>query len=139
MLSLTSEYALRALSYLARQPQGRSVLGRDLARKAGVPANYLAKILLSLRRAGLVATARGTGGGYRLDRAAHRIRLSEIVELFDGAKARDACVLDHEHKCHPATACSAHHAWRDARLAYAHFLTATTLADIADELANGHS
>jgi Rrf2 family protein len=67
MLSITSQYALRALSHLARQ-SGEAVLGRDLARSVEIPANYLSKVLLTLRNAGLVATARGSGGGYRLSR-----------------------------------------------------------------------
>jgi Rrf2 family iron-sulfur cluster assembly transcriptional regulator len=134
MISNTSQYALRALSYLARQPQGSSILGRDLAREAVVPANYLAKILLTLRRAGLVSTARGTGGGYRLRRAAHRVRLNEIIELFDGALAREACILGHQRKCSARNPCTAHHAWRDVRAAYDHFLTDTTLADISQEV-----
>ncbi len=131
MISVTSEYALRALSYLARQSQDGSILGRELAREADVPANYLAKILLTLRRAGLVSTARGTGGGYRLQRAPQRIRLNEIVELFEGAQFSERCILGHERKCSPRHPCSAHHAWRGVREAYHHFLTATTLADIS--------
>jgi Rrf2 family protein len=133
MLSTTSEYALRALSYLAKRPEGGSVLGRDLAREAEVPANYLAKILLALRRAGLVSTARGSGGGYRLRRAPRTIPLNEIVELFDGTQTRDGCVLGHERRCNDGNTCAAHYAWRDVRAAYSHFLTATTLADIAQE------
>lgn len=131
MVSMTSEYALRALSYLASQGNGNSVLGRDLARQVNVPANYLSKILLSLRRAGLVSTVRGTGGGYRLQRAPHRIRLSQIVDLFDGAANREGCVLGHDHRCDDDNSCSAHHAWHDVRAAYNRFLTATTLADIS--------
>lgn len=131
MISTTSEYALRALSYLASQGHGNSVLGRDLARETEVPANYLSKILLSLRRAGLVSTVRGTGGGYRLQRAPHRIRLSQIVDLFDGAHRREGCVLGHNHRCKEEHCCSAHRVWSDVRAAYNHFLTATTLADIS--------
>lgn len=130
MISTTSEYALRALSYLASR-DGNSVLGRDLARETNVPANYLSKILLSLRRAGLVSTVRGTGGGYRLQRAASRIRLSQIVDLFDGAASREGCVLRRNNRCDDDHCCSAHREWHDVRAAYNHFLTATTLADIS--------
>lgn len=131
MISTTSEYALRALSYLASQGDGNSVLGRDLARAADVPANYLSKILLSLRRAGLVSTVRGTGGGYRLRRAPQRIRLSQVVDLFDGPDHREGCVLGRHHECDDDHGCSAHRAWHNVRAAYNHFLTATTLADIS--------
>ena len=53
MLTITSQYALRALTHLARQA-GEPVLGRDLAQSGEVPANYLSKVMLTLRNAGLV-------------------------------------------------------------------------------------
>jgi hypothetical protein len=62
MLSATSEYGVRALIRLARLAPGTAMLGRDVAAEAGIPANYLSKILLVLRNAGILATARGTGG-----------------------------------------------------------------------------
>lgn len=133
MISKTSEYALRALIHLASLKQESSILGRDLARQADVPANYLSKILLTLRRAGVVSTVRGTGGGYRLQRTAQRIRLCEIVDLFDGSMSRERCLLSRSRRCGDDQCCPAHRAWRDVREAYNHFLTATTLADIAQQ------
>ncbi len=131
MLSTTSEYALRALTRLARLPQEHAVLGRDLAATAGVPSNYLSKILLVLRNAGFIATMRGTGGGYRLRRAPDQIRLIEIAELFEGANARPACLLDREKQCSEAHPCSAHEAWHEIRDSYVRFLETTTLAGIS--------
>jgi DNA-binding IscR family transcriptional regulator len=61
MLSTTSEYALRALACLAGQPPGTALLGRNLAKAAEIPANYLSKILLTLRNAELVDTTCGWG------------------------------------------------------------------------------
>ena len=131
MLSTTSEYALRALAHLARLPQGGAMLGRELAEEAEIPANYLSKILVALRNAGLVATARGSGGGYWLLRPPDAIHLVEVVELFDGPAARTTCVLGHRKACEEKNPCSAHEAWKKVRLAYAEFLEATTLAQIA--------
>src|SRR5690349_4716071 len=64
MLSTTSEYALRALTRLAAAPDGESMLGRDLAEQAGIPANYLSKIMWTLGNAGLIDATRGNHGGY---------------------------------------------------------------------------
>lgn len=131
MLSTTSEYALRALAHLARLPRGGAMLGRELAQEAEIPANYLSKILVALRNAGLVATARGSGGGYWLLRPPDAIHLVDIVELFDGPTTATACVLGHHKACEDKNPCSAHEAWKKVRLAYAEFLEATTLAQIA--------
>ena len=131
MLSTTSEYALRALTHLARLPRGGAMLGRELAEEAEIPANYLSKILVALRNAGLVATARGSGGGYWLLRPPDAIHLVDVVELFDGPAAHTTCVLGHHKTCDDNNPCSAHEAWRKVRQAYAEFLEATTLAQIS--------
>ena len=130
MFSTTCEYALRALVGLARVPDGDAVLGRDLARSAQIPANYLSKILLTLRNAGILTTARGTGGGYRLRKSPEKIRLLDIVELFDGARAKPACLLGGK-ACTDEDPCPAHESWRDIRAAYVEFLESTTLAAVA--------
>ena len=66
MITATSEYALRALVYLARLPKDELVGGKELSERQKIPANYLSKVLLTLRNAGLVDATRGFGGGYRL-------------------------------------------------------------------------
>jgi Rrf2 family protein len=107
-------------------------LGRDLARTAQIPANYLSKILLTLRNAGILTTARGTGGGYRLRKSPETIRLLDIVELFDGARAKPACLLGGK-SCSDEDPCPAHESWRDIRAAYVEFLESTTLASVAQK------
>lgn len=131
MLSATTEYALRAMTHLARQPKVGIVLGRDLSREADVPPAYLTKVLLVLRNAGLVETVRGTGGGYRLGRSPEQIYLVEIVELFDGQQARSRCLLGHSKECSETEPCSAHRVWQGVRAAYLGLLVSTSLADIA--------
>lgn len=139
MISMTSEYALRAMVFLAAQPNGRAVLGRELAESAEIPANYLAKILVTLRNAGLVATMRGTGGGYLLQKPASGVRLNEIVELFEGSRIGCGCLLDHSRECNSDDECSAHDVWRDVRDVYRQFLHRTTLADISHRHSQGSS
>ena len=68
MLSKTSEYALRAVLFLARESRDIPVPAGDIATGLDVPANYLSKILHTLSRAGVVSSERGPGGGYRLAR-----------------------------------------------------------------------
>lgn len=131
MLSTTSEYALRSLAYLASQPHGKPVLGRDLAEQCDIPSNYLSKILLALRNAGFIDTARGSRGGYSLHRAAHKVRLIEVVELFDGPRARPECFLGGHKKCSDENPCAAHPAWREVRNAYVHLLETATLLSLS--------
>jgi Rrf2 family iron-sulfur cluster assembly transcriptional regulator len=131
MLTTTSEHALRALTHLAKLPEGASMLGRDLATQAGIPANYLSKILWTLGNAGIIDATRGNGGGYRLKRGAAEIHLFEVVELFDRDRVRLACFLGGGKDCDSENPCTAHEAWRDVRTAYLDFLHTKTVADIS--------
>ena len=136
MLSSTSHYALRALGRLAQEPQGRSVLGRNLAREAHVPPQYLSKIMGMLRHAGLVDAARGTKGGYRLTRPAAEIRLREVVEVFEGSVDRPECLLGVNPECSDTSPCSAHAPWKRLRDAYVQFLEETTVGNLAASSGN---
>ena len=130
MLSTTAQYALRALTRLAQEPAGSDVLGRTLADDAEIPANYLSKLLVTLRNAGIVEATRGAGGGYRLLRPAADVRLIEIVEIFDAPRAKPLCFLGHA-ECSDAEACAAHEAWKNIRTQYLDFLESTSLAAIS--------
>jgi Rrf2 family protein len=131
MLSTTSEHALRALVHLARLPDGASSLGRDLARQADIPPNYLSKILWALRNAGIVETTRGQGGGYRLARRPVEVFLIDVVEPFERIRSRPGCLLGEKHECDDESACTAHTAWKAVRQTYLDFLTTKTIADVA--------
>ncbi len=131
MLGTTSEHALRALTYLAAMPEGTALLGRDLAEAANIPANYLSKILWALGNAGIIDATRGAGGGYRLRRSAHEIRLIDVVTLFDKSEAKVGCLLGGGKDCSESDPCAAHEAWRRVRAVYLDFLDNTTIADLS--------
>lgn len=137
MLSTTAEYALRALLALAKEPD-KATLGRDLAASSGVPANYLSKILLDLKKGGFVQAVRGTGGGYRLGRPPEEVRLMDVVEFVDGAAARPGCFLAGSDACSDADPCMAHDRWAAVRDQYVAFLETTTLADAAEHPNRNH-
>jgi len=126
----TATHALRALAHLAASGEETATLGRDLAAEVGVPAHYLAKVLATLARAGLLTATRGARGGYRLARRPAEIALVEIVEPFEGKRVRPGCLLHPDEPCREERACSAHAAWATAKAAYLRFLEGTTLADI---------
>jgi len=130
MLTATTEHALRALVHMARLPEGNPILGRQLADRARIPANYLSKILLVLRNAGYVDTTRGQRGGYRLSKAPSQIRLIEIVELFEGTRCECECFLGEKHDCSDHNPCSAHATWGEVKRTYLNFLHSSTVAHL---------
>ena len=129
MISTTSEYALRAMAHMAGLPPGATVLSRDLAQATQVPRNYLSKVLLALRNAGMLESTRGAGGGYRLKRPPEQIYLIDIVEIFEGSKAKPMCLLNNRF-CNDSSPCNAHKVWKELSMAYTGFLVSTTVASL---------
>jgi Rrf2 family protein len=131
MLSTTAQYALRALLVLAAEPAGRLVLGKDMARLAQIPNNYLSKIMITMAAAGLVEAVRGSNGGYRLSRPATQIHLIDIVGLFDRQVTPKSCFLGVRAECSDSDPCTAHMAWKSVKTELVQFLEGATLDKIS--------
>lgn len=82
-LSTKGRYAMVALADLALQPDGSLVNLTEISTRQDVSLPYLEQLFVKLRRAGLVDSVRGPGGGYRLARPASDIRVSEILGAVD--------------------------------------------------------
>jgi Rrf2 family protein len=84
-LSHTIRYAVEAMVYLASlQEDHRLITGRDIGRACGISIRFVMKLLGQLAAAGLLYSAQGPGGGYRINRPANRITLLDIVAAVDG-------------------------------------------------------
>ncbi len=82
-LSTKGRYAMVALADLAMQPEGvLSSLG-EVSKRQDISLPYLEQLFVKLRRAGLVESVRGPGGGYRLALPASEIRVSAILQAVD--------------------------------------------------------
>jgi Rrf2 family protein len=130
--SASTTHALRAMAWLASNADGEAMLGRDLARKLKIPPDYLSKVLATLARSGVLTASRGAKGGYRLARAAERIKLVDVVTPFEGKRVKAGCLLRPDKPCRASAACSAHTSWSDVNETYREFLEGTTVADIRD-------
>ncbi|MBZ0171078.1 MAG: Rrf2 family transcriptional regulator [Phycisphaerales bacterium] len=78
MISRTAEYAFQALAFLS-QSRGGAVTTREIAEATGLPADYLSKILRSLRKHGILLAHRGIGGGFALARPASSIGVLDVL------------------------------------------------------------
>lgn len=141
MLSLTSEYALRAMICLTRHIDEWPVSGRTIAEEASIPRKYLSSILGDLVRAGLLDSSPGTGGGFRMVRSPKEIMLSEILSPFEPMLAnRRPCPFGNE-ECNDNDPCAGHEQWKKVRETYSRFLQETSVHDVAvkrcDECASG--
>ncbi|MHA6323595.1 Fe-S cluster assembly transcriptional regulator IscR [Roseivivax sp. CAU 1753] len=82
-LSTKGRYAMVALVDIAMQAEGELVTLSDIARRQDLSLPYLEQLFVKLRRARLVASVRGPGGGYRLSRPATEIRVVDILSAVD--------------------------------------------------------
>jgi len=93
MFSQTTEYALRATVHIAEhRPKRLSVT--QIAQATGAPSGYLAKVLQSLSRAGVVVGQRGLHGGFTLTREPEAISILEIMNAVDPIPRIKKCPLD---------------------------------------------
>jgi Rrf2 family protein len=132
MISRTAEYALRAVLFLARQPEGAIVRAADIADALRIPANYLSKILHILGRTDLLVSERGRRGGFQLARPAAEISLAEVIGPFDELEERGDCLLGRA-RCSEKDPCAAHTRWRAVHETVTSFFAETTVADLLEQ------
>jgi Rrf2 family iron-sulfur cluster assembly transcriptional regulator len=82
-LSTKGRYAMVALADLAAMPEGKLLSLAELSKRQNISLPYLEQLFVKLRRAGLVESVRGPGGGYALARPPAEIRVSEILGAVD--------------------------------------------------------
>lgn len=91
MLSQKTRYALRSLLYLVEEGGGAPVQLSRIAETQRVPPGYLELIMLELKKAGLVRSARGRKGGYLLTRSPEEVSFGEVVRALEGPIALISC------------------------------------------------
>ncbi len=111
MFSQSVDYALRATVCLAMNP-GMLMTTEQIAAITKVPAPYLAKIVKSLSRAGILTSQRGVNGGSRLLRPAKSITVLEVMNAVDPLRRISYCPLDLAN--HGVNLCPMHHKLNDA-------------------------
>lgn len=93
-LNQTSEYAIRAMTYLAQQSGVDFAQSSSIAQELGLPHNYLVKLLKPMVERGLLASQRGRHGGFRLQRPPEAISLLDIVETLEPLGRSADCLFE---------------------------------------------
>lgn len=83
-ISTRGEYGLLAVVDLALHPEEAAVQAYQIAERQHIPKQYLDQLMLTLKKAGLVASSRGRQGGYKLARPANSISLLDVVVALEG-------------------------------------------------------
>ncbi|MCI0495048.1 Rrf2 family transcriptional regulator [candidate division KSB1 bacterium] len=128
-LSRAGEYAVRAMLHLAAQEGNGLSSIAVISQTWDIPESFLRKILNNLTKAGLISSARGSGGGISLARPASKITLLDIFEAIEGKIYLNQCLIGPEW-CENRSWCPVHPVWREAQDAFAGVLQKKSLADL---------
>ena len=131
-LSSKGRYAVMAMADLARYSQGSAVPVVAIAERQELSSTYLEQLFSKLRRAGLVDSTRGPGGGYQLASQPHGITISDIMQAVEEPLKMTRCQLEHSGGCVGDSRCLTHDLWDALGDHIAGFLGNVTLGDVID-------
>ncbi len=131
-LSTKGRYAVMAMTDLARHGADRAVSLAEIATRQDISLSYLEQLFARLRRAGLVKSARGPGGGYRLARPAVETTVAEIVVAVDEPLHATRCTPGGGGCMPNGEKCITHHLWEELGRQIHVFLQGVSLADVLE-------
>ncbi len=135
MLSKKTQYALKALGYLAGKYGEGPVLISDISKIKKIPIKFLETILLELKQAGVLDSKKGKGGGYFLIESPKKTTLAQAIRLVGGPIALLPCVsINFYEKCKDCdeAVCGLNKAMKITRDATLKILEKKTLSELID-------
>ncbi len=137
-ISTRSRYGLRFLIDLAqRGALGPIDLG-SIAERQGIPETYLAKLVVPLRNAGIIRSARGAKGGYELARSPAEVAVLEVVEVLEGRSSLLECT-DRPELCARSADCPTLPVWTGLETVVHDYLASVSVGDVAAPRAPDYS
>jgi len=135
-ITRATDYAVRVVVELATFPKGKKAQLSTLQAATGVSGSFLSKVLQRLVHAGIVASHRGTGGGFCLRPHAEKTTVLQVVEAIEGPTMLNQCLIAGL-SCDRKPWCGVHPVWQRAQAALTDVLDSVTVADMArDSAAN---
>tara|TARA_R110000868_G_scaffold124172_2_gene328416 strand:+ start:11292 stop:11771 length:480 start_codon:yes stop_codon:yes gene_type:complete len=135
-LSTKGRYAVMAMADLAAASAGGPVTLAEIASRQSISLSYLEQLFAKLRRAEVVSSVRGPGGGYRLSREAVEIRISDIIIAVDEPLRATRCA-NSKGCLADGRRCVTHDLWDELSRHIFLFLSSVTLADVIERRLQG--
>jgi Rrf2 family protein len=137
IFSKATGYGIRALAYLARNPDSGLCGLQEIAEHENIPPVYLRKVLGELRRHRLLHSVKGIHGGYELARPADTITLWEVFRVLEPDPYVDACLLGCG-QCNPESSCALHEDWQKVRSGLVGLMQTKTISELADSVSTNN-
>ena len=127
------DYGVRALVDLAQNAHESSVRASDIARRQGIPRQFLDRVMLQLQRNGLTKAQRGPAGGHSLARPPSEITMGAVMSCLGNPVVLVTC-MDDAGNCEHAPSCGQRSVWQDVETAIWSVLNGTTISDIVERM-----
>lgn len=127
-LTTKGRYAVTAMLDLALHAHNGPTSLSDISQRQEISLSYLEQLFARLRRAGLVNSVRGPGGGYLLSQPAEAISVSKVIDAVN--ESVDATRCQGLSDCQQGDTCLTHHLWCELSVQIRHFLDDMTLAQL---------
>ncbi|GAA4143761.1 Rrf2 family transcriptional regulator [Sphingobacterium kyonggiense] len=138
MFSKSTEYAIRAVFYIAKSTQlGRKVGIKEIASNIESPEAFLGKILQELSKNGIIRSIKGPNGGFYLTEEEMNKKLIEVVKAIDGDNIFTGCGMGLQ-QCSEKYPCPLHNEFKAIRNDLTRMLNRITLSQFNDELILGN-
>lgn len=115
IITRATEYAIRAVLFMASREPGVTVLKKDICRAMKITPAFLTKILQPLIKCGIVGSQRGVGGGFLLQKQPQDISLLDVIAAEEGMPFLNTCLLEHD-DCERRHFCPVSQVWHQARV-----------------------
>ena len=134
MLSTKGRYAVMAMVDLATQPSDKPITLASIAERQEIPLQYLEQIFAKLKRANIVTSSRGPGGGYKLAKAAERTCIADIIVASEEDMTMTRCNSGETAGCMQSNKarCLTHDLWEGLEQQIDQYLGSLSLADVCE-------
>ncbi len=130
IITRATEYAIRAILHMARQPAGDIIYKKDICKEQDITPAFLTKILQPLIKDGIVGSQRGVGGGFYLAKAPAEITLLDIIKSQEGPVYLNQC-MTRDSACDRELFCPVHGTWKQIRTEFMATLSRYDFASLA--------
>lgn len=131
-ITTKGRYGLRAVINLAMATHNRPVAISLIANEENVSSEFLEQIFYKLKKAGIIRSVRGPGGGFVLERKPRQVTVKDILDAVGETRGLTPCTLRRRTLCERPDPCPAHEVWEGLQERISDYLTSVTLQDIIE-------
>ena len=127
-ISMRADYGARAVMDLAQHYGSGLTQSAEIAARQRIPESYLEQLLAALRKAGIVRSVRGPGGGHELARSPGEVTLGDVLDVLEGVQTPSTCLDDG--RCIVSDACVLVDVWRELTESYQRIVHNLTMEEL---------